>query len=156
MSNKEGPKTIDISTFSPKQLNALREQLEMELNNYLQSSVALQRAAGDFHSSGLAIEELNNQEQGEGIVGWGGVDVGGMSDVRYSVVVCITIINRADRDTQSTGQQLLLPLSSSVYISGSLESVDKVLIDVGTGYYVEVRNTCTAPCAVQTSFFLYM
>lgn len=39
---------------------------------------------------------------------------------------------------QHPGQQLLLPLSSSVYINGALESVDKVLIDVGTGYYVEV------------------
>ncbi len=62
--NADGPKTIDISTLSPKQLNGLREQLEMDLNNYLQSSVALQRAAGDFHSSGLAIEELAQQEQG--------------------------------------------------------------------------------------------
>lgn len=38
-----------------------------------------------------------------------------------------------------TGQQLLLPLTSSVYVNGQLESVDKVLIDVGTGYFVEVR-----------------
>lgn len=37
------------------------------------------------------------------------------------------------------GQPLLLPLTSSLYVSGTLESADQVLVDVGTGYYVEVR-----------------
>ena len=36
------------------------------------------------------------------------------------------------------GQPLLLPLTQSLYVSGSVASVESVLVDVGTGYYVEV------------------
>ncbi|GMH44640.1 hypothetical protein BSKO_12592 [Bryopsis sp. KO-2023] len=35
------------------------------------------------------------------------------------------------------GQEILLPLSASLYISGNLESVDEVLVDIGTGYFAE-------------------
>uniref|UniRef100_A0A7S0WV83 Prefoldin subunit 5 n=1 Tax=Chlamydomonas leiostraca TaxID=1034604 RepID=A0A7S0WV83_9CHLO len=38
------------------------------------------------------------------------------------------------------GQPLLLPLTQSLYVSGSLASVDEVLVDVGTGYYVEMTT----------------
>ncbi len=37
------------------------------------------------------------------------------------------------------GQPVLLPLTESLYVSGALETVDSVLLEVGTGYYVEVR-----------------
>eukprot|EP00249_Psilotum_nudum_P003215 c16584_g1_i1 orf=369-827(-) len=35
------------------------------------------------------------------------------------------------------GKQLLVPLTASLYVPGKLDNVDKVLVDVGTGYYVE-------------------
>ncbi|GLJ35818.1 hypothetical protein SUGI_0719160 [Cryptomeria japonica] len=35
------------------------------------------------------------------------------------------------------GKQLLVPLTASLYVPGTLDNADKVLIDVGTGYYVE-------------------
>jgi prefoldin alpha subunit len=41
---------------------------------------------------------------------------------------------------QKQGQSVLLPLTESLYVSGSLESVERVLVEVGTGYYVEVRR----------------
>lgn len=31
----------------------------------------------------------------------------------------------------------MLPLTESLYVSGNLESVDSVLLDIGTGYFVE-------------------
>jgi hypothetical protein len=37
---------------------------------------------------------------------------------------------------------MMIPLTSSLYVSGTLDSTDKVLVDVGTGYYVEVRVVC--------------
>lgn len=36
------------------------------------------------------------------------------------------------------GQELLMPLTGSLYVRGALEDTDSVLINVGTGYYVEV------------------
>lgn len=34
---------------------------------------------------------------------------------------------------------MLLPLTESLYVGGALESVDSVLLEIGTGYFVEVR-----------------
>ncbi|POI21143.1 hypothetical protein CIB84_015110, partial [Bambusicola thoracicus] len=34
-------------------------------------------------------------------------------------------------------KDLLVPLTSSMYVPGKLSDVERVLIDVGTGYYVE-------------------
>ncbi len=33
----------------------------------------------------------------------------------------------------------MLPLTSSVYVNGTLASTESVLVDIGTGYYIEVR-----------------
>ncbi|XP_020500794.1 prefoldin subunit 5 [Labrus bergylta] len=35
------------------------------------------------------------------------------------------------------GKELLVPLTSSMYVPGSLNDVETCLVDVGTGYYVE-------------------
>ncbi|KAK2889348.1 hypothetical protein QQF64_028501 [Cirrhinus molitorella] len=35
------------------------------------------------------------------------------------------------------GKELLVPLTSSMYVPGKLNDVDHVLVDVGTGYFVE-------------------
>ncbi|KAL6762404.1 Prefoldin-domain-containing protein, partial [Haematococcus lacustris] len=40
-----------------------------------------------------------------------------------------------------TGQPLLLPLTQSVYVSGEVASVEEVLVDVGTGYFVEMTTS---------------
>ncbi|KAL0978389.1 hypothetical protein UPYG_G00169870 [Umbra pygmaea] len=37
----------------------------------------------------------------------------------------------------NAGKQLLVPLTSSMYVPGTLNDVEHVLVDVGTGYYVE-------------------
>lgn len=35
---------------------------------------------------------------------------------------------------------MLLPLSQSLYVEGELADADSVLLDIGTGYYLEVRT----------------
>jgi prefoldin alpha subunit len=32
---------------------------------------------------------------------------------------------------------MLIPLTSSLYVPGQVKDIEKVIIDVGTGYYVE-------------------
>jgi len=41
---------------------------------------------------------------------------------------------------------VLLPLTESLYVGGSLESVDSVLLEIGTGYFVEVRRAIDIKC----------
>ncbi|XP_072032861.1 prefoldin subunit 5-like [Amphiura filiformis] len=38
---------------------------------------------------------------------------------------------------EDDGKQILVPLTSSLYVPGNLSDVNSVLIDIGTGYYVE-------------------
>uniref|UniRef100_G3MMS7 Prefoldin subunit 5 n=1 Tax=Amblyomma maculatum TaxID=34609 RepID=G3MMS7_AMBMU len=39
--------------------------------------------------------------------------------------------------TQPKGKKMLVPLTASLYVPGTLDDADKVLIDVGTGYFIE-------------------
>ena len=39
--------------------------------------------------------------------------------------------------SQTDGRQLLVPLSESMYAAGEMADGDKVLVDIGTGFFVE-------------------
>jgi prefoldin alpha subunit len=39
--------------------------------------------------------------------------------------------------TTHPGKQVLVPLTSSLYVPGKLTDVENVVVDVGTGYYVK-------------------
>lgn len=39
---------------------------------------------------------------------------------------------------QKEGVQMLLPLTESLYVPGRLKRVDSVILEIGTGYYIEV------------------
>jgi prefoldin alpha subunit len=43
--------------------------------------------------------------------------------------------------SMAEGTELMVPITGSIYVPGSIESVDAVLVDVGTGYYVEKKPT---------------
>jgi len=40
-------------------------------------------------------------------------------------------------DTSNKDKTILVPLTSSLYVPGKLADVEKVVVDIGTGYYVE-------------------
>ncbi|XP_071588935.1 prefoldin subunit 5 [Heliangelus exortis] len=45
---------------------------------------------------------------------------------------CLGVLTKSNE-----GKDLLVPLTSSMYVPGKLSDVERVLVDVGTGYYVE-------------------
>jgi prefoldin alpha subunit len=46
------------------------------------------------------------------------------------------VVGRKDR-SGGGGHELLVPLTSSLYVKGRLADREKVIVDVGTGFYVE-------------------
>ncbi|XP_075581048.1 LOW QUALITY PROTEIN: prefoldin subunit 5 [Pelecanus crispus] len=46
---------------------------------------------------------------------------------------CLNVLTKSNEGEEG----LLVPLTSSMYVPGKLSDVERVLIDVGTGYYVE-------------------
>mmetsp|Transcript_38789 Transcript_38789/g.83171 ORF Transcript_38789/g.83171 Transcript_38789/m.83171 type:complete len:162 (+) Transcript_38789:141-626(+) len=91
-------KGIDLMTLAPQQLMQLKEQLEGQIEQFSANFNDLQMAIQGFHSSGMAIEDLNKQKE---------------------------------------GAEVLVPLTSSLYVSGTIGNTDNVMVDIGTGYYVE-------------------
>ncbi|XP_074023102.1 LOW QUALITY PROTEIN: prefoldin subunit 5 [Numenius arquata] len=45
---------------------------------------------------------------------------------------CLSVLSKSN-----PGKDLLVPLTSSMYVPGKLSDTERVLVDVGTGYYVE-------------------
>lgn len=41
---------------------------------------------------------------------------------------------------------MLVPLTASLYVPGRLDDADKVLVDVGTGYFIEVSLASDTVC----------
>ncbi|PUU83493.1 Prefoldin [Tuber borchii] len=50
---------------------------------------------------------------------------------------CITTVKTGLRPERITDKTILVPLTSSLYVPGTLSDTENVLVDVGTGYYVE-------------------
>ncbi|KAI4161146.1 MAG: hypothetical protein L6R39_000106 [Caloplaca ligustica] len=59
---------------------------------------------------------------------------------------CIkSIRDGIEKEEKKEGTPILVPLTPSLYVPGKLPSTDSVLVDIGTGFYVEK----TAPAARQ-------
>lgn len=56
---------LDIGSLPPRELVALRDQLEQESRNLAQRAMALQQVAAQFGGSGRAIERLAEQKKGQ-------------------------------------------------------------------------------------------
>lgn len=119
---------IDISRLPPRELASLRDTLTEEVRGLAQRSLALQKVAAQFGGSGRAIERLGEQEAGA----WrGGGGVGGGEAGRRRRIA-------ASPHPFIAGQPVLVPLTSSMHVPGTLKDPNRVLIDVGTGYYVQM------------------
>ena len=65
MAPKERQQRVDLSSLEPEQLASVQQQLEEEIQSLAQSSIALQKAAGEFGKSGRAVDALAEQKEGE-------------------------------------------------------------------------------------------
>jgi len=89
---------VQLSSVPLQQLLNIREQVEAEVQQLTQSSITLQKVAGEYATSGRAVEELSQQKE---------------------------------------GQPMLVPLTQSVYVAGELADTDRILLDIGTGYFAQ-------------------
>ena len=60
---------------------------------------------------------------------------------------CVRSINEGVVGSEKKGtdgrDDILVPLTSSLYVKGKLADREKVLVDVGTGFYVEKVSLCS-------------
>ncbi|KAG4098065.1 Prefoldin alpha subunit [Neocallimastix lanati (nom. inval.)] len=97
---KDTPTTtvIDLAQLPLEQLQAVRQQIEEEIQHLTESYSALKLAQTKFNTN----------------------------------IDCINTVKKIDE-----GNNILVPLTVSLYVPGQLVNKDKLIVDVGTGYYVE-------------------
>ena len=98
---------IPLQSLNYDQLSQLRQQLGVEINALKTNLSQLQHAGDRFRSSAECLS-LFGKTAAEGDVG-----------------------------ANKLGSAMLVPLSQSVFIDGYVAASDRVLVDVGTGYYLE-------------------
>ncbi|WVQ80450.1 prefoldin, alpha subunit [Cryptococcus sp. DSM 104549] len=63
------------------------------------------------------------------------------------------IENVAELKPASKGKEVLIPLTSSLYVPGKMTDVENVVVDVGTGYYVKkTKAEATTHYTQKTTF----
>lgn len=57
--------------------------------------------------------------------------------------------------TTAAGKEVLVPMTTSLYVPGTMADTETVIVDVGTGYFVEkVRHTLPRVSHLQFSLSL--
>lgn len=154
---------VPITSLGVQELSRLREQLQGDVDHLVESHGMLGRLAARSEAAAKAIGTLRDSKPGVCVCGKGGggaaiisplgvccVRGGSWSNVGSnrcqslpSVALTAPVAVPAARVRRAgcppTDQPLLLPLTSSLYVKGRVASPDKLLVNVGTDYYVEVR-----------------
>uniref|UniRef100_A0A8C4Q9W3 Prefoldin subunit 5 n=1 Tax=Eptatretus burgeri TaxID=7764 RepID=A0A8C4Q9W3_EPTBU len=95
------PQAVPISQLALPQLEALKSQVEQEVDFFSASMQQLKIAQSKLKVSKESLKIMNK-------------------DI-------------ADKE-------ILVPLTSSMYVPGQLSNVNHVIVDIGTGYYVQKRK----------------
>lgn len=109
---------MDLGSLSSQQLLQVKKQLDDELEHLNDSFNRLRGAQAKFGECMVSIQAgVRKQEEGEGLF--------------------MEQLVEDTTDFASQGQPILVPLTTSLYVPGMLASSEKVIVDVGTGFYVE-------------------
>ncbi|GAM41570.1 prefoldin subunit [Talaromyces pinophilus] len=101
------PGAVDVTTLSVPQLRSLQTRLNSELEQLTNSHAKLRAAQSKFRD---CVRTIN-----DGVVGK----------------------KTPQPQSADNNNSILVPLTSSLYVKGKLADREKVIVDVGTGFYVE-------------------
>jgi prefoldin alpha subunit len=112
--------TVDLASLSTQQLSQVKKQLDEEVQHLSNSYQNLKRAQQKFR------ECVANVQNGvaKSTEGW-------------SYPSSFNFVREGTKLAANSGKQILVPLTSSLYVPGTLTDTENVIVDVGTGFYVE-------------------
>jgi len=114
---------INLMNLQPAQLQSLRQQVEQELNFYQEAVMSLKDVQLKMQEAGNCVKSLSPDKK-ELLVPVTG-------SVRAITCICIHCV------------LLILCFFFQMFVRGEIEDTENVLIDIGTGYYVQkVRKVC--------------
>lgn len=108
---------VDLASLSTQQLSQVKKQLDDELEHLTNSFSQLRAAQAKFRECLKSI-------------------AGGVNSKVDSELPPLHLVLSG---TENVGieKPILVPLTSSLYVPGTLADTDNVIVDVGTGFYVE-------------------
>jgi len=115
---------LDITTLPVQQLSQLQQRLSQELEHLSDSHARLRAAQARFKDCIRSIKD--------------GVE--GKSEGKSHPVCVVPPFGAANTRARATDTPLLVPLTTSLYVPARPAKTATVLVDVGTGYYVEKKT----------------
>ncbi|KAJ4290177.1 subunit of tubulin prefoldin [Collariella sp. IMI 366227] len=142
---------VDLTTLSAQQLTAVKKQLDGEVEHLSNSYAQLAAALSKFKECLRVVKEGSSSFDSAYSFGhfssftcsrWSRSLFFSLRDICSSAAIkqhnqqpiTLKIFNT---NTQPEAKPILVPLTNSLYVKGNLADPDKVLVDVGTGFYVE-------------------
>ncbi|KAI3551497.1 prefoldin [Colletotrichum abscissum] len=115
----QGSESINLETLDTQQLSQVKKQLEEELEHLTNSFAQLHSAQSRFKECLRCVKA----RPGAG---------DGMQAPNFPVLSVASRVNISPGD-----KSVLVPLTNSLYVRGELSDPKHVIVDVGTGFYVE-------------------
>ena len=108
---------VNLDSLSAQQLSQVKKQLDDEVEHLTSSFAQLQAAQGKFR------ECLRCVKSQSGVKG----------EMRCSMGCMIWTLLTITQEKK----EILVPLTNSLYVRGNLSNPDHVLVDIGTGFFIE-------------------
>lgn len=137
---------MSLDSLNPQQLTQVKKQLDDEVAHLTNSFAQLHAAQGKFKeclrcvktgdSQGalsLWIKPIPGRHRSSSTPSFPPLPAFFSASVHFASAAdkkITTIAKKNDRD-------ILVPLTNSLYVRGKLTNPDRVIVDVGTGFYVE-------------------
>lgn len=128
----------DLTSLSLQKLTMLKQGLDQEINIFQDSLQKLKIAQSKFQESGACLDKITSTREGKDFNPYCS-----QFDLQLSLhllvkVLCITFnSSRYSKTDVVTGNEILVPLTGSMYVAGKLADTNNVLVDIGTGYYAQ-------------------
>ncbi|MQL77007.1 hypothetical protein Taro_009421, partial [Colocasia esculenta] len=100
-------RSSDMEKMNVEQVKAVKEQSDLEVNLLQDSLNKIRTATARLEIASNALHDLSLRPQGK-------------------LILPILSLSK-----------ILVPLTASLYVPGTLDDAEKVLVDVGTGYFIE-------------------
>ncbi|SGY60010.1 BQ5605_C007g04370 [Microbotryum silenes-dioicae] len=131
------PSQISLTDLSLEQLHKVRQQLDQELQHLTNAFQELRLAQVKFAAALESLDSLKKANQSEDFCDWKNEGrKGGGGPLRVELDYR-ALLGEPCTTYDHSNKNILIPLTSSLYVPGKIKDSEHVLVDIGTGYYVE-------------------